>query len=94
MGKIERFEDIVAWQRTRELVNAIYEVSNNILFAKDLGLRDQIYKALVSIMLNIAKGFARKTKIGFLQFLSIAHGFVAEVQFAIYVALDQKYINQ
>jgi four helix bundle protein len=94
MAKIERFEDILAWQKARELVAAIYKTSSDGRFAKDFGLRDQIRRAAVSIMLNIAEGFARKTKREFLQFLAIAHGSVAEVQSALYVTLDQKYINQ
>jgi len=94
MGKIERFEDILAWQKARVLVAAIYETSTNGRFAKDFGLRDQIRRAAVSIMLNIAEGFARKSNREFFQFLVIAHGSAAEVQAALYVALDQKYISQ
>jgi len=94
MAKIERFEDIKAWQKARELVNEIYSVTNDGRFAKDFGLREQIRRAAVSIMLNIAEGFARKTNREFSQFLVIAHGSAAEVQSALYVALDQNYINQ
>ncbi|KAF0219721.1 MAG: S23 ribosomal [Geobacteraceae bacterium] len=92
MAKIERFEDIQAWQKARELVKEVYAVSNSGLFAKDFSLRDQIRRAAVSIMLNIAEGFARKTSREFCQFLVIAHGSAAEVQAALYVALDQSYI--
>ena len=94
MAKIERFEDILAWQKARELVQEIYCVSNDGRFAKDFGLRDQLRRAAVSIMLNIAEGFARKTNKEFMQFLVIAHGSAAEVQSALYVALDQQYISQ
>jgi four helix bundle protein len=94
MAKIERFEDIQAWQRARELVKEVYAVSNSGQFAKDFSLRDQIRRAAVSIMLNIAEGFARKTSREFCQFLIIAHGSAAEVQAALYVALDQSYINK
>lgn len=94
MAKIERFEDIQAWQRARELVKEIYAVSNNGVFSKDFGLQNQIRRAAVSIMLNIAEGFARKTNKEFSQFLIIAHGSTAEVQSALYVALDQNYISQ
>jgi len=92
MPKIERFEDIQAWQKARVLVKEVYSISNSGLFAKDFGLRDQIRRAAVSIMLNIAEGFARKTSREFIQFLVIAHGSAAEVQAALYVALDQEYI--
>lgn len=93
MGKIERFEDIQAWKKARELVKEIYSVSNSGLFARDFGLRDQIRRAAVSIMLNIAEGFARKTSREFCQFLVVAHGSAAEVQAALYVALDQSYVT-
>ena len=93
MGKIERFEDIKAWQKARELVNEVYSASNSGLFAKDFGLRDQMRRAAVSIMLNIAEGFARKTSREFCQFLIIAHGSAAEVQAALYVAVDQSYVT-
>ena len=94
MPKIERFEDIQAWQKARVLVKEVYSISNSGLFAKDFGLRDQIRRAAVSIMLNIAEGFARKTSREFIQFLVIAHGSAAEVQAALYVALDQEYISE
>lgn len=94
MPKIERFEDIQAWQRARLLVNEIYSASKSGQFAKDFGLRDQIRRAAVSIMLNIAEGFARKTNREFTQFLVIAHGSAAEVQAALYVALDQQYFTE
>ncbi len=94
MTKIERFEDIQAWQKARLLVNEVYAVSNSGAFAKDFGLRDQIRRAAVSIMLNIAEGFARKTNREFIQSLVIAHGSAAEVQAALYVARDQKYLGE
>jgi len=93
MVKIQRFEDIQAWQKARVLVKKIYAASNNGAFARDFGLRDQIRRAAVSIMLNIAEGFARKSKREFNQMLVIAHGSAAEVQSALYVALDQGYIT-
>ena len=94
MAKIEQFEDIQAWQKARELVKEVYSISNSGSFARDFGLRDQIRRAAVSIMLNIAEGFARKTTREFIQFLVIAHGSVAEVQSALYVALDQGYMTR
>lgn len=94
MAKIARFEDIQAWQKARELVRALYAVTKQTEFAKDFGLRDQIRRAGVSIMLNIAEGFARRTDREFAQFLVQSHGSAAEVQAALYVALDQRYITQ
>jgi len=94
MAKFERFEDIQAWQKARVLVKEVYSLSKSGVFARDFGLRDQIRRASVSIMLNIAEGFGRKTNREFLQFLVIAHGSTAEVQAALYVALDQGYLAE
>ena len=94
MSKIERFEDIQAWKKARELNKEIYDTTQNSCFAKDFSLRDQIRKASVSIMANIAEGFGRRSKKEFINFLNIAHGSAAEIQCHLYVALDQKYIGQ
>ncbi len=94
MAKIERFEDILAWQKARLLVSELYAVSNSGSFAKDFGLRDQLRRAASSIMLNIAEGFARRTRKEFSQFLVVAHGSAAEVQSALYIALDQGYLSE
>jgi four helix bundle protein len=91
---IRRFEDILAWQKARELTNAVYHETSNDAFAKDYPLRDQIRRAAVSIMLNIAEGFGRKTDKEFKQYLVHSHGSCAEVQAALYIALDQRYISR
>jgi len=93
--KIRRFEDIVGWQKARELVNVIYRMTNELeKFRKDFGLKDQIRRAAVSSMSNIAEGFARSSDKEFANFLSIARGSVAEVQSQLYIALDLGYINK
>lgn len=94
MAVIRRFEDILAWQKARELTKSVYYETNSGVFAKDFPLRDQMRRAAVSIMLNIAEGFGRKTDKEFRQFLVQSHGSCAEVQAALYIALDQKYIHQ
>ncbi|RMF02363.1 MAG: four helix bundle protein [Chloroflexi bacterium] len=94
MTRIERFEDIQAWQKARELNKRIYTLTSHGNFSKDFALRDQIRRAAISIMLNIAEGFARRTHKEFAQFLYIAHGSAAEVQSALFIALDQNYITQ
>ena len=94
MSAFQRFEDIEAWQKARELTKAIYALSNDGQFARDFGLRDQIRRASVSIMSNIAEGFGRGGNKEFMQFLSTAKGSAAEVQAQLYVALDAGYINQ
>jgi len=92
MGTIKRFEDIEAWQKARELVNDIYDLTSKGDFARDYSLRDQIRRAAVSVMLNIAEGFGRKTDKEFARFLVQSHGSAAEVQSVLYIAMDQKYI--
>ena len=94
MAKIERFEDIAAWQKARELTRQIYRVSKVGEFARDFGLRDQICRASVSIMSNIAEGFGRGGDQEFIQFLAVTRGSAGEVQAQLYVALDAGYIDQ
>ena len=93
MATVERFEDIEAWQKARELTKEVYACSGTGKFAKDYGLRDQIRRAAVSIMSNIAEGFERSGSAEFSQFLSIAKGSAGEVEAQLYIALDQGYIN-
>ena len=94
MVLIKKFEEIEAWQKARELTNKIYEISCTDNFVNDFTLKGQIRKASTSIMLNIAEGFNRKSNREFKNFLNYAHGSCAEVQSALYVAIDQKYISQ
>ena len=94
MSGFQRFEEIEAWQKARELTKLIYALSNDGQFMRDFGLRDQIRRASVSIMSNIAEGFGRGGNKEFIQFLSIAKGSASEVQAQIYVALDASYITQ
>jgi len=97
MTKIERFEDVKGWQKARELMRDIYEVTSKGNFTKDYGLRDQIRRASISVMSNIAEGYARQTDKEFTHFLYIAYialGSVAEVQSQLYIAQDLKYISK
>ncbi len=93
MGLITRFEDIVAWQEARKLTGAIYRMSASKPFAHDFGLRDQIQRASVSSMSNIAEGFDCESRIEFGRFLGIARRSTVEVQSLLYVALDASYID-
>jgi len=88
--KIEKFEDIIAWQKAKELVCSVYEIFK---LHRDFGFRDQIQRAGVSIMNNIAEGFERKGDKEFMHFLFIAKGSCAEVRSMLYLALELKYIN-
>ena len=94
MTMIQRFEDIQAWQEARKLVKMIYALTNKDLFSKDFGMRDQIRRAAVSTMANIAEGFDCESKIEFARFLGIARRSAVEVQSILYAALDIVYINQ
>ena len=92
--KIERFEDIQAWQRWRELVNKIYTATREEKFNQDWWLRDQIRRAAVSIISNIAEWFERNTDKEFNQFLFMAKWSCGEVRAQLYIAFDQWYIGQ
>jgi four helix bundle protein len=94
MATFSRLEDIQAWQKARQVTRMIYQATANGGFAKDYGLRDQIQRASVSIMANIAEGFGRHSDKEFANFLNIAHGSAAEVQSHLYVALDLGYVDQ
>ena len=93
MGRIAKFEDIESWKRARSFVKEIYEVTGTGMFARDFGLRDQIRRAAISILSNIAEGFERGGDNEFLQFLSIAKGSCGEARAQLYIALDQTYIS-
>jgi four helix bundle protein len=93
MAKISSFEDIQAWQKARELNKEIYKATNKTGFSKDFGLRDQIRRASVSVLSNIAEGFERNGTKEFINFLSIAKGSAGEVRAQLYVAKDLEYID-
>ncbi len=94
MARIERFEDIDAWKKARALSKLIHDASNTGRFAKDFALKDQIRRASVSTMSNIAEGFERGGDQEFIQHLAMAKGSCGEVRSQLYVALDQGYVNQ
>lgn len=94
MAKIERFENLIAWQKARQLTMEIYGATREGQFSKDFSLRDQIRGASSSIMSNIAEGFERGGRPEFHQFLVIAKGSCAEVRSQLYVALDAGYLNE
>lgn len=94
MALIRRFQEIEAWQRARELAQAVYSCSSGGAFSKDFVLRDQIRRAAISIMSNIAEGFERDGRAEFIQFLSVAKGSAGELEAQLYVALDQGYISE
>lgn len=98
MATIQKFEDLICWQKARLLTKEVYKYSKIQKF-KDLNIPadydfcDQIQRASVSIMSNIAEGFERGTKQEFLNYLYIAKGSAGEVRAQLYVALDNGYLN-
>jgi len=93
MATFKRFEDIEVWQKARQLTKRIYAVSNKGAFARDFGLRDQIRRASISVMSNIAEGYERGGTRESIQFLSAAKGSGGEVRSQLYAALDQEYLD-
>jgi len=91
--KIERFEDIEAWQLARELTQKVYRLTKKSEFSKDYGLKRQIQDAAGSSMHNIAEGFDSETNAEFIRFLRYAKRSCTEVQSELYVALDEEYIS-
>lgn len=92
--KVDRFEDLIAWQKARRLTKEIYRLTGKEQFKKDFGLREQIQRASVSIMSNLAEGFERGSKQEFHQYVVISKSSCAEVRSQLYVALDVGYIAQ
>ena len=92
--RIEKFEDLIAWQKARGLTKGIYKVTKHGDFLKDFGLREQIRRSSISIMSNLAEGFQRGGRSEFHQFLVYAKGSRAELRSQLYVALDVEYIDE
>jgi four helix bundle protein len=93
MKNAERFEDLWVWQRARELVRSIYEDFRVGRAAKDFGFRDQIQRAGMSVMNNVAEGFERSTDADFARFLDLAKGSCGEVRSLYYAAEDLGYVD-
>ena len=93
MGTISRFEEIKAWQTARELTRQIYQLSALGVFSRDFGLRDQIRRAAISVMSNIAEGFESQTQALFIKYLGIAKASAGEVRSQLYIASDLGYLS-
>ena len=94
MATINRFEDIQAWQRARELVNDIYTITAVNPFAKDFSLRDQIRRSAVSIASNLAEGDERDTDKESIRFFYIAKGSLAEFRTQTQIANEIGYLEK
>lgn len=91
---VKYFEDLEVWKEARHLSRQVYQITQEAEFSRDFGLKDQIRRAAVSVMSNIAEGFERGGNREFIQFLYIARGSCGEVRSQLYVAIDQGYIGQ
>ncbi len=94
MAIAKRFEDLGVWQEAREIVRQVYELTATPPFRRDTVLSDQMRKAALSIMANIAEGFGRRTNRDFARSLTQARGSASELQSHLYVALDQRYVDE
>ena len=94
MTTIKNFEDLIAWQKARELAGNVYELTRYEKFSRDFGLRDQIQRAASSVMHNIAEGFESGSDPEFVRFLKMARRSAGEVQSQLYLALDVDYITE
>jgi four helix bundle protein len=91
---VKYFEDLEVWKEARAMTNRIYKITAESGFSKDFGLRDQIRRAAVSVMSNIAEGFERGGNQELIQFLYIAKGSCGEVRAQLYLAKDQGYVGE
>jgi four helix bundle protein len=94
MSTIKHFEDIEAWQTARKLTDLVYSLTNQKMFSRDYGLVDQMRRAAVSIMSNIAEGFESQTDKTFMRYLGIAKSSSGELRSQLYAAFDQRYISE
>jgi len=92
--KAKNIEELLVWQRARELVNNVYSLTKKQNFRRDFSLVDQIRRATISVMSNIAEGYERGSNTEFIQFLYIAKASCGEVRTQLLIALDQGYINK
>jgi four helix bundle protein len=94
MATIERFEELDCWQTGRQLTRKVYRVSSSGQFSKDFPLRDQMRRAAISVMSNIAEGFESRTRPLFIEFLGRAKGSAGELRSQLYAALDAEYVSR
>ena len=94
MATAKRFEELEVWQRAKDLTNLVYKYSTDGAFSRDFGLRDQMRRASVSIMSNIAEGFESQTQAMFIKYLGHAKGSAGELRAQLYIAKDQEYLSE
>ena len=94
MATVTRFEELDVWQNAKELTSLFYRLSASGTFARDFGLQDQMRRAAVSVMSNIAEGFESQTQVMFIQYLDRAKGSAGEFRAQLYIALEQEYVTK
>lgn len=92
-GGVKRFEDLVAWQKARELARSVYDATRMDRFSRDFGFRDQITRAAVSVMSNLAEGFERGSRSEFHQYIVVAKASCAEIRSDLYLTHDVGYLE-
>jgi four helix bundle protein len=93
MAAIKRFEDLLVWNTSRDLTKKIYKITGMGTFSRDFGLRDQIRRASLSVMSNIAEGFESETQATFISYLNRAKASAGELHCQLYIALDLDYLT-
>ena len=94
MVTIGRFEELPVWKIARDLTRMVYKITYTGNFSKDFGLRDQIRRASISVMSNIAEGFEHETQAQFISYLGRAKASAGEIRCQLYIAMDIKYITE
>lgn len=94
MAVAKRFEDLEVWIAAKDASVMIYKITENESLKKDFGLKDQIRRASISVISNIAEGFERNGNKEFIQFLSIAKGSAGEVRAQLYIIKELEFINE
>ena len=94
MGLVQKFEDLEVWKLARKLVVDVYQASKTGAFAKDFGFKDQICRASVSIISNIAEGFEAGSDATFIRYLNISKGSCSEVKSMLYLCSDLNYCSE
>lgn len=94
MAKVERFEELSVWKTARTLTNMVYDLSDEGPFATDFALRDQIRRAAITVMSNVAEGFESRTQNKFADYLGHAKASAAEVRAQLHIALDRHYVTE
>ena len=89
-----RFEDLLVWQKSKELALRIHVAADEGRFARNAGLRNQIQRSSTSVMSNIAEGFERESRAEFARFLLIAKGSCGEVRSQLHLAKDLRYLDE